>query len=248
MFRFLAATVLLLFTLAPSAQAETIRLATLEWPPYISQRMQGQGYVAEVVRTAFARAGIDVELTFMPWKRTLEETRSGHFQAYVPEYFSQDLRKDFVFSAPFPGGPLVLLARRGSGIRYSTVRDLAPYRIGVVRGYVNTPEIDNATFMNKYAVMDDLTSLRMLVRERLDLSIMDLNVALYLARTHLGGTRDIEVLQPPLDNKLLYICFPLVRDDHLRLLTAFNAGLMDIEGDGTLEAIRNRHGFTQTSW
>ncbi|BBD08389.1 substrate-binding periplasmic protein [Desulfovibrio ferrophilus] len=248
MFRSVAVALFILLTVGSCAQAETIRLATLEWPPYIGQELEQQGYVAEIIRTAFARSDIEVDLTFMPWKRTVEETRVGRFQGYVPEYFSQELRKDFVFSIPVPGGPLVLLARRGSGISYSTLKDLTPYRIGIVKGYVNTREFDAASYLNKQPFVDDLTNLRMLLRKRVDLVTMDLLVGLYLARKHLGGTRDIEALQPALEHKLLYLCFPKSRDDHLRLLVAFNSGITAMMADGTLAVIQDRHGFVQSEW
>jgi len=240
----LAALILaVLLSAAVSAQAETVHLATLDWPPYIGQDLPGQGYVAEVVREAFARSGRDVEFHFRPWKRTLEETREGIWQGYLPEYHSRALEQDFAFSTPLPGGILVLLAKAGKAPAITSIQDLAPYRLGVVRGYVNTREIDQADLPNRQEFNDDLTVLKLLLRERVDVAVMDLNVARYLERTQLGGGAQFEALEPPLEEKLLYVCFPKCREDHLRLLAAFEKGIMSMRRDGALTALREKHGI-----
>lgn len=242
------AAILLALALVPlasvsSARAQTVHLATLEWPPYIGEALPGQGYVAEAVREAFARSGLKLELHFRPWKRTLEETRQGRWQGYVPEYFSRKLTGDFIFSTPFFGGPLVLLTQRGTVIDYETARSLMPLRVGVVRGYVNTREIDTADFLDKHKFTDDLTNLRMLRHDRVDVAVIDLFVARYLADSYLNGMEDFTVQQPALDEKLLYVCFPRMGPDTPRLLVAFEKGLASMRADGTLEAIRQRHGL-----
>ena len=54
-----------------------VRLATLEWEPYIGQKMPDQGYCAALIRAAFATQGMTVDIQFYPWERALHLARTG---------------------------------------------------------------------------------------------------------------------------------------------------------------------------
>lgn len=62
----------------------------------------------------------------------------------MPEYYSEDLKKDFILSAPFPEA--LGLFKKDKNIQFKKIDDLKPYSIGVVRGYVNTAEFDAAAY------------------------------------------------------------------------------------------------------
>src|SRR5688572_21588603 len=133
----------------PAAPAKpTVRLASLEWEPYIGSDLPDQGYVTELVRAAYADQGVAVEIEFYPWARALHLARTGAVDGLVPEYFNASRETEFRFSEPFPGGPLVLYKRRGEAIAFSVdpverqdaaLRALGARKFGVVRGYLNTP-------------------------------------------------------------------------------------------------------------
>src|SRR5688500_15785549 len=74
---------------APAAAAEpVVRLASLEWEPYIGPRLPDQGYAAALVRAAFADQGMKVEISFYPWARALHLARTGAVDGLMPEYFN----------------------------------------------------------------------------------------------------------------------------------------------------------------
>ena len=242
----LAALAILFLSMACAAQAQTgpIRLATTDWPPYIGDDLPQQGYAAEVARQAFARVGVEAQVVFLPWKRAMEETRAGKFHAFLPAYFSAQRTRDFVFSAPFTGGELAFMVRRDSTLAYKTLRDLRGKRIGVVRGYANTPAIDSADFLTKEESVDDEMNLRMLLNGRLDMAVADVNVANYIATERLGRPGAIRPLKPTLGERLLYLCFPKSRPDHLELVALFDKGLAAMRADGSLRRLALRFGFT----
>ena len=87
-------------------------------------------------------------------------------------------------------------------ISFSSLKDLIPYKIGVVRGYVNTKEFDAADYLNKDEANDDLTNFRKLLKNRVDLVIADKFVGKYVMETNLADDVDkIEFIEPPLENK-----------------------------------------------
>lgn len=49
--------------------AEEIEFATGEYPPYISESLEGKGVVSKVVTEACRWAGIEANITFYPWAR-----------------------------------------------------------------------------------------------------------------------------------------------------------------------------------
>lgn len=224
------------FLLPHSSMGRTpLKLATLDWEPYIGEKLPGQGYVAQLVELAFANSEYDVELSFFPWARTVHMADEGGYAGYLPEYYSEEVAEDFFFSDPFPGGELTFFKRKSDTISYSTLRDLQPYTIGVVRGYVNTAEFDEATYLKKKEANDDLQNLRKLLGNRIDLIVADKYVALYLLRTYLSESmEDVDYIAPPLDQKQLYLCISKKYPNAQNILASFNDGLKISRQNGSL--------------
>lgn len=237
----------LLLALCAPLQARQVVLATTAWEPYIGPDLPGQGYVAEVAQEALARSGHSLRLVFLPWARAVHMARQGKVDGYLPEYESAGLQRIFLFSAPFPGGPVGFFKRRGQlQISWRGLDSLKPYRIGVVRGYVNAPEFDARTDLRKELANDDATNLRMLLAGRIDLMVADKHVGYALARKISSkAMADIEFLLPPLEEKSLYVCFPAQLPASAELLKAFNLGLNKLKDDGTLTRLRARHGLRE---
>ncbi len=242
----IAAICLLVSTLllSPVLAAETVKLATLDWEPYIGQNLEGQGFVAAIIREAFKRSGYEVSFEFMPWARVVKMASEGQYDGYAPEYYSEEVKAHSVFSDAFPGGPLGFFAKKDKNITYSKLEDLAPLTIGVVRGYVNTAEFDAAAYLKKEEAADDLTNLKKLSKDRLDLVVIDKYVGAYLIQTEMPDQKDaLCFVYPPLEEKELFVAFSKKAPGHEAKLKAFNEGLQQIKDDGTLQAIMTKYGF-----
>lgn len=233
-----------MFTSSMVYGAETIKLATLEWEPYIGEKLKNQGYVAEVVIQAFKKAGYEVQIDYMPWARVITLAKKGTYDGYFPEYYSDSLKENFHVSDAMPGGPLGLFKRKGEAISYSTIKDLSPYKIGVVRGYINTAEFDAADYLKKDEANDDLTNFRKLLKKRIDLVVADKFVGLYVVKLNLpDNLNDIEFIEPPLESKDLFVCISKNSPEAFMRIKAFNTGLKAITDDGTVKQILKNHGF-----
>jgi polar amino acid transport system substrate-binding protein len=229
----------------------TIRLASLEWEPYIGTRMSDQGYAAMLVREAFADQGMKVEIEFYPWARALHLARTGEVDGLMPEYFDASRESEFEYSAAFPGGPLVLYKRRGDKIAFSVdpikqqdaaLQALKAKRFGVVRGYLNTPVFDAAKYLKKEEANDDATNLRKLVYGRIDLAVIDRRVAEHIIRTEYPGyASKIEPMSPALAEIPLYIAFSRKSLRKAEALAAFNRGLKAMRADGRIEELYQRY-------
>lgn len=235
------------------AAEKTVHLATLAWEPYVGTDLDNKGYVTEIAVEAFKRSGYTAEIFFYPWARAVKIAEYGGVDGVFPEYYDERRKESFVFSDPFPGGPVGLYKRKDTKASYpvdpqtdqtAALRGLQSYRFGVVRGYINTAEFDAADFLKKDAVFSDELNIKKLYNGRIDFMFIDKFVAQHLIKHKFPEfAAELEFLEPPLENKLLYIAFSKQATDYQEKLSAFNQGLAQITADGTLAAIMKRHAF-----
>lgn len=155
-----------------------VLMASLEWPPYVSERLPGQGLISQRVRMALAREGYQLQIRFLPWKRAVAMVQ--HSTSYIgvfPEYASPQREQEFYCSDPILQAPLALIQdARLPPINWSRLEDLTGYRIGTVAGYINTPEFDALVARKMLDIdeaQDDVANLKKLLRGRIDLAVID---------------------------------------------------------------------------
>ncbi len=244
--RLLFVLVLLVSGFAQTTFAEEVRFATVEWPPYVGEALDAQGFVAEIVETAWEKSGNDFSLKFLPMKRAITSTRKGLFIAMFP-FFSELTRQQesFLLSAPFAGTALVFFKQKAAPqIVYRTLMDLVGYKIGIVRGFTYNLDFDGADYLRKEASSSVKSNFLKLMRGRVDLVLADKYVADVLFRTELKKMSDaIEQLDPPFAVRPIYVAFSKQNSKAEEMLRDFNKGLREIKRDGTLEGIMRKHGY-----
>jgi polar amino acid transport system substrate-binding protein len=221
-----------------------IKLATLNWAPYVEENLENCGFTSEIVSQIFKKAGYQVKIYFMPWARVLAEVKTGEYDAMYPAYYSEERSRIYAFSNQIAEGPLVLCKRSDDTIEYKNLIDLKPYKIGVVRGYVNTPEFDAAVYLNKKIVNNDKQNLLKLLTGRIDIAVIDKYTAKQIIKIDIPHAAEkLDFLDPPLENKLLYVGFSKKRKDYQNLLKSFNQALNEMIKKGLIDNIVKKHGF-----
>jgi ABC-type amino acid transport substrate-binding protein len=142
------------------ADDKTVSLATLEWEPYVGRKLMNYAFISEIVTEAFKRVDYSQTVDFMPCARVLQEVLKGEYDAAFPADYPDTRAKNYALSNSFAEGPLVLCKKKEADISYKSLQDLKPYCIGVVRGYVNTPEFDAADYLRKDLANSDEINLR----------------------------------------------------------------------------------------
>lgn len=241
------ATFLLISFSGPVSAMEEISFATVNWEPYSGEFLPGYGVGSAIIEEACRRVGLKASFHFMPWKRAMEEVRRGKYDALYSAYFSEERNQVYGISKPYMNGPLVLSVRKGTQLEWDgTVRSLQPYRIGVVRGYVNTSEIDKADYLKKDEATSDLLNLRKLLRKRIDVIIIDKFTAIHALKSNPtleANVKDVQFLEPPLDIRNIHVMFSKNRPDWEKHLEMFNKGLSAFQEDGTKDMILEKYGF-----
>lgn len=232
-----------------AAPLPTVKLATSEWPPYVSSDLNDKGYVYVIVTEAFKKAGYHPLVEFCPWTEA-EKLVEHHNDAVFPSYNRTGI-EDFVCSVPVEGGPVGFYKRKSTKIEFSVddpaknqlaaLQGLKQHRFGVVSGYLNTPTFDSATFLQKQAVPDDLANLEQLQAGKVDLIFIDVFVAQYLIEKNKPKFDDLEFMGPALDYKKVHVCFSNKIAGYETKLSAFNQGLKALKDSGELKAIINKY-------
>jgi polar amino acid transport system substrate-binding protein len=238
---FISILLYLCVTINPVAAQQTVSLATLEWPPYTGKNLVNNGFTAEIVGAAFQAVEVETKTTFLPWSRGLKEVSEGRIDAIYPAYYSRERLEAYTFSSPFISGPLVFIKRKETQVDFEELQDLKQYSIGVVHGYVNTPEFDEADFLNKKAVKSDEQNIVKLIKGRLDLAVVDKFTALnILATKYPESLGKLDFVTKPLEEKPLHVMCSKMSDRQQELCSMFNRGLILIKKNGKYQKIIER--------
>lgn len=229
---------LLLPFVAGNADARTEVLITGEWPPYSGMAEPGGGSVTAVVRQAMAAEGQEVKIGFFAWSRLrplmeINRDYAGRF----PDYYSRERARGCHYSDVIGESPLGVAELREAPVRWTVVEDLARYRIGTVKTYVNAPTFDRLVKEGKVRtlmVATDEENLANLVAGKVDGIIIDRNVYAYLLTSSprlKGAAGRLQLNPKTLIVHKLYVCF--ARDEKGRVLRdRFNKGLKSLQAPG----------------
>lgn len=220
--------------LASPALAADYKMSTLEWAPYTGAALPGQGFVSATIADALKVTGITVDIQFFPWSRAvrLVEPDSAYI-GFFPAYYSRERASRYLFSEPIGRSTMVFLERIDSPVRWTAYDDLHGRHIGVVRGFVNTEELD-ARIAQKTVlaeeVPDDRSNILKLAAGRLELVVIDSHVYQHLVRTDPDvGRAAVQLQTNPrvLEVKNLYVCFQRTPAGE-KALRALNTGLRKV--------------------
>lgn len=234
---------LLSLSFAGLARAETVTIATGEFPPWTSESARYGGFVNRVVAAAFSRVGIDVKFSYMPWKRAEAETRVGRYDASAFWFASQSGEGDFILSEPISSHKEVFFHLKSKPFpHWETLSDLHAVKIGATLGYTYTSEFWELAHDGKInvevAARDEL-NLKKVAIGRIDAFPVDEMTGWLLLsnpKLFLPGVKNMFATEArSLRSTSGYLRFPRHQPRTSRLMVKFNAGLLAMKNDGTYE-------------
>jgi len=210
-------------------------LATGEWAPYTSDKMEGYGFFTEIVTAALDESGLKYKYEFYPWKRCENNLSEGKIFAIFPYMKTAEREKEFNFSENVfasTGKFFYLKSKITKDVVWTKLEDLTPYKIGGVLGYWYEKPFNDAGLKVDW-VADDESNIKKLYGERCDL----------IASDELVGWQGIMKLFPGEKDKFATVKKPL-NVDELKLMVSrkypgsdeklvkFNQGLEKIRSNG----------------
>lgn len=161
-----------------------VRLASEEWPPFMSGALPENGLSGAYSAAVFARFGSIAGIEYYPWKRAMElGLHDPHFAGFLAVWRTPQREAQCHFSAPIGSTVNVLAFLKEAPVIASTLRELRDFSIGTVAGYSNGEEFDSLVRRRVLRVQEsvnDETNLRKLLGKRFDAMVIEKRVLRYL--------------------------------------------------------------------
>lgn len=232
------AVVLACSQMALAQPKPVLKIATGELAPYATEARPDKGIALSIVRRAFELAGYQVQYTFLPWSRTLAETKLGKWDGtaywgHKPDHDSSFFLSDNVLTEQW-----VFVYRNAIKFDWKTLPDLRSYRLAMIQDYTYTPEIwamANAGELKVDRQKDDLSALKMLLLNRVDVAPMERNVACDLLAHHFSEADGVRLSTHPkwmTETFTTHLMLPRSRPESAGRMAEFNAGLKKLRESG----------------
>ncbi|SFG45139.1 amino acid ABC transporter substrate-binding protein, PAAT family [Duganella sp. CF458] len=228
MYRVLLAPILAVLLAASHACAGPTVVVGAEddWAPYSSAPQQhAQGFAVDVVREAFALAGVKVEFRALPYSRCMAETRSGQLTACFDAVPNSLIRPLYLWPRmPLFSTRMNIYARAGSRQRGLRTKDLEGHTVGVQRDYEYGEEFDVNTRIRRRVVDKNEYGFRMLMADRIEYMAAEERIANALFRSKPGEFAGRFTLVGTVATPDLFIAFSKTAPDSREMLARFNEG------------------------
>ena len=213
---------------------ETVSLVSLNWSPYAGKDLKNEGFTTEILTKIFTKAGYNVKFTFLPWNRALVYCKLGKYNAVFNAYTSKKREENYAVSDPYLNTELVLCVKKDFPLNsFNSLQELKEYKIGIVKGYVNSPEFDACDFLQKEPARNDEINLRKLLANRVQIISIDKYTATDLLKEK-NNLDSVKFLNPPLDKKPLYLLFSRKVKGYEKILSDFNSTLKTLKKNNEL--------------
>lgn len=236
----------LLFSLAPLSHGadgdETIRITTGHWPPYLDEDRPGGGFVAQIIREAFANEDIEAEFTFFPWSRALALVKTRAYHSSAVWSCTRERSRDFLYSAPILPYEYVFYHREKMAFDWDSLSDLRGMAVGLTQDYSYGQTLSGAIdtgLVTADVTTSDLANFRKLLLGRVDLFPMDPVVGEAMISEQLGpeARARLEFHPRPLRSALYHLPFSREDPEAGRLRRAFDRGLAKLRESGRYQKI-----------
>lgn len=211
---------------------ETLHLATQNWEPFYGDTLPENGFFTALSKEAFKRAGYNIEVKFLPWKRAVEMARRGKYDGILGAFYSDDRANSFYFMDPIAQSDMVFVQREGRGIIYSELAELKQYKVGGTRGDAQVAELRKIGF-DIEVTTDDIMNIKKLNLDRVDLIIIGKQYLLYILKNNeeFKDIKPFEILEPSFKSSYLYCPITKKRPDAEEIIKKFNKALQDMKSD-----------------
>lgn len=246
----LRAYILALLLVSSVGVADEVKFATVNWPPFYASDLAHNGFVAEIAREALRRKGYTMDLSFTPLKRAKHLTRRGEVHALFGCWNSLENRTHYNISKkPLANGAGHFLSVKGSELKDVRPEDLLAKRVGIVRGYTTSKQMQ-ALFESGKVTRVEVSRIKQLldlmqVGGRIDFILENIHVARYVFQQHYAGQAfNLQVVGEDYIDGGLYICWAESHPEAHKIRVDFDDAIQSMLDDGSIERIESRFGIS----
>ncbi|GGP26280.1 substrate-binding periplasmic protein [Silvimonas amylolytica] len=210
-----------------------------DWYPY-SGKVNGDahGMAEDIVRAAFAAAGVEVRFVSLPYARCIHMVRTGELAACFDTSRTRENEQDFLWPThPMFSSKALIYARADSVDHNLGPAALHGKRVAVTNGYEYGSDFDDDGTIIREVTNQTIYSFRMLELGRVQYVLAFEKVANYLINANqreFEGKFKVVGLSAQND---LYCVFSRKFQGAAAALESFNRGFETIQADGTYRTI-----------
>jgi polar amino acid transport system substrate-binding protein len=246
--------ILLLVSAYSTSGGEVITLRADVWEPYNGEPDSAKpGYMIEVAKAIFTKAGltVDYQCKGWTWERSIEEASKGRIDAIVGA--AMDDAHDFIFpEETFINQQMTFFVKKGNTWRYKGINSIQNIKLGVISGYAYEDGIDAYIEKNidkgNIQAIKNANALELNIKKldagRIDATIEDASVFTMKAAS-LGMNGKFEeagVVGAP-DN--ITIAFSPAKESSKKYAEILSKGLKEMRASGELKKILEKYGLKE---
>jgi len=226
---------------SPSFGAPVVRVATLDFPPYVSESLAGNGWAWQVVEAAFSSQNHGAQLFILPWPRAVHQVRKGSMDALYIANKTQERESWAYFSHRVGQEDAVLWKRRASSFEFFRPEDLQGKTVGGLRGSAQTQFLQQRG-VDVVNIKDLSQGIKMLSSKRLDYFVADRIAALYCLESLPPEVSEaIDYVSPPIYSVGFHLAIAKNHPQARQYIDTFNRGLLSIRESGRYQQILRQY-------
>ena len=219
---------------------DTIRLASGEWEPYISENLLYYGVASRIVTEAFALQGVKVTYGFYPWKRSYSYAEQGQWDGTLVWFDTPERRKIFYLSDPVIDVQYVFFHLKSYAFTWNTIDELKKIKIGATLGYhygETFERAEKAGTITVQRVPKDEQNFQKLLRGRIHIFPNELDVGYAMIQRNFAPEQAKLFAHhaKPLRAEPLRLLLSKKIKRNQQMITLFNKGLKQLRDKGKIE-------------
>jgi|GEM_PF-2260110 len=231
---------MLILGFSPVTAAKELSLGTGEFPPYISNSLDGGGALTKIVTSAFAKSGYQTSVDFIPWTRALKLTDSVRIDGSFAWSIKADRKVKFLYSKP-----LFIFEQRAFSLKNNQIDISANAPLGSVdlcrpQGYatqgLSKTLIENGV-ANHFSPPDVETCFNMLKVGRVDIVVVDKLEGQSYVEKQFSNISDVKTLDRAFHKYSNHFIISKKHPRGAQLLKDFNIGLDELMESGEYQQI-----------
>jgi polar amino acid transport system substrate-binding protein len=227
-----------------SAADQSVRLACNNFPPHKVEHPAEDGldgFDIDIVGEALKRAGLSIEMSFMPWKRALELAERGDYDGLCSCSYTKDREAKLLFSRELGAVSVGLFARSKDAFAgIASIADLKGRKVATVGGYNLEAELIIAG-AEVEATASDKNALDMLLGGNVDLFYgYEPTTEHFIA----SDPRSSPIVYQEVRRNPYYFCLSRAMPGADTAMQGFNRSLGEMDKDGSIRRILEQYHVT----
>ncbi|MBF0412959.1 MAG: transporter substrate-binding domain-containing protein [Desulfamplus sp.] len=221
-----------------------IVISGCEWEPYTGKSLLNKGFFTEIAVKALEKAGYQVDVEIVPWKRALETSKSGDSDGLLGASFTEERTQFFHYPKYYWKNAVHFFVKKGKKITFTTLEALCPASVGILAGsfyeekfrQIECIKLDPAPAVN--------LNIRKLIAGRFDYIIESKDSVNYIMKKEFSNDIDaIEPMLPAYEIDRIFLVFSKKNPNYQQISDDFDKGITMIQESGLYVEILKNHGI-----